>query len=397
MHCGQMAILAFGLEFSEVRRTSIALGSDYAYSNEAIRFVVLSLLTAAIIIAFFEKEHLENAYDIDVYNNSDGQLSLTNLGWLVLVFLIAMTFLSDVIRIVQVAALGYGEGYRQTNTILYYAELLFPLCTYLIIAVYRNNFKIVRRTFLLIIFRALICALLIGSRSTAVLEIIIAAYAVLKLTSSQETVKMLKKFLIVIGGATVILLPFAGLSRNITSLTMSEFLETNNPIIYSLTEFGGTIINVRLGIQYNGMLDLSEFFKSFACIIPLSGKFLPFVKTTYGNSYAAYLNYVRGFGGLGGSSIGEAAFWFGTGFVGLFYTGLIALIVVICMNALKNNHQNENAIKNATILFFLYDAFYTVRGSVASLQGGIKIALYFWILLKLFSKYLFVKNKLCEG
>lgn len=392
MHCGQMIILAFKMNFSDARKSSIALGNDYSYSNEAIRFVVLCLLVVAIIISFFEKDYQDDEIICDNYFHDSVQLNLTGIGWMVLGFLMMLTFVSDVIRIIQVSALGYGEGYRQTNTLLYYADLLFPLCTYIIISAYRENIKVIRRVFLLVVFRALVCALFIGSRSEAVLEIIIAAYAILKLTSTQEITKFVKRSLLVIGVSAVVLLPFTGLSRNMTSLTLSEFLETNNPITYSLTEFGGTIINVRLGIQYSGGLDVSEFFKSFASIIPMSGTFLPFLRTTYGNSYAAYLNAARGLGGLGGSSIGEAAFWFGTGAGGLIYVGIIAFIVIACMNALRNKHQTENIIRNATVLFLLYDVFYMIRGSVASLQGGIKIALYFWIILKLFSRYLFVEN-----
>lgn len=397
MHCGQMIILAFGMEFSEVRKSSIALGNDYNYSNEAVRFVVLSLLVVAIIICFFEKDYQYDELVCDnYYNNESTRLCLTGIGWMVLGLLMMLTFVSDIIRIIQVSALGYGEGYRQTNTFLYYADLLFPLCTYIIISAYHDNLKVIRRIFLLVVLRALVCALFIGSRSEAVLEITIAAYAILKLTSMQKIVKFVKRFLLIIGVSAVVLLPFTGLSRNVTSLTLSEFIETNNPITYSLTEFGGTIINVRLGIQYSDGLDVVEFFKSFASIIPMSGTILPFLRTTYGNSYVSYLNTARGFGGLGGSSIGEAAFWFGTGAGGLIYVGVITLIVVACLNVLKNKHRIENVISNATVLFLLYDVFYMIRGSVASLQGGIKLALYFWVILKLFSKYLFVEYEADE-
>ena len=54
-----------------------------------------------------------------------------------------LTILSDVLRVISVAAVGYGAGYKQTNTILYYADMVFTICLFLLISTYKNNKKVI--------------------------------------------------------------------------------------------------------------------------------------------------------------------------------------------------------------------------------------------------------------
>lgn len=114
----------------------------------------------------------------------------------------------------------------------------------------------------------------------------------------------------------------------------------------------------------------------------------PGLVTNYGGSYAAYLNTIY-HGGYGGSIIGESAFWFGDGSLGLIFVMVISLIVVICMNILEKKRIKNDIASNTAILFLLYEMFYYIRGSVSDFQAGIKLAIYFYIIIKFTRKYLF--------
>ena len=394
MHFGQVVIIAMGLEFSEIRRTSISLGTGYPNSYEAIVFSTLACMIVGLVVIIFEKNYIvENRNDyisLGVQEN----YSITAFGWLIICVFFGLTFVSDLVRIIQVSALGYGDGYRQTNTLLYYADLLFPMCVFLIISTYRDNQKVLWRVIVGVIIRAAYCALLIGSRSEAVLDIIMCTFAIVKLSNDYYMRRKIQRLFVVLCAVGVLIIPFAGLARNLTTLTLKGFLSEYNPIIYSLTEFGGTIVNVRLAIEYQGGLGIPQFFLSFLSIFPMSGTLFPFLSTGLGGSYATYLNNVRGFGGLGGSVIGEAAFWFGTSFGGLLYMAFIAIVVVSCLNQLNRSRNTAGVFKCTVILFLLYDVFYQIRGTVASLEGGIKLALYFGILFYFFgNKIIICKSK----
>ena len=312
MHCGQVYIIAFGMEFSQTRKSNISLGTSLPLSQEAVYFTTICCLIAAIIICMFENNEKVN---ISKNESEFKNIRLTSLGWLAVSAICILTIISDLVRIRQVATLGYGLGYRQTNTLLYYADLLFPLAMFLVISIYKNDWKTLSKVLAFVIIRSGIVAFLVGSRSNAVLDILLSSFAIVKLTNNQNIRKNTFRIVGIIFLTGIIILPFTGLLRNVGSLTLGEFLKTNNPISYSLTEFGGTIINVRLGIEYKHSLSLGTYFSSFLSIIPLSSMFFSSVISTYGGSYSTYLNTVHG-GGLGGSIIGEAAFWFGNGIFG---------------------------------------------------------------------------------
>lgn len=390
MHMGQVVVIAFNMEFTQQLRSSVAIGNGIPNSLQAVHFSTLACIITIMTVCFIENNSVTTA---DTYMLSDMEakhpIRMKSAGKLFVVLIGALAILSDLIRVVSVATVGYGAGYKQTNIILYYADMVFMICIFLIISAYKNNFKVIRYLMFFVLVRAAVSAFFIGTRSDAVLNIIMCVFAVRKLTTDMEIKNRVSRFfmwIIIIG---IIALPFTGIARNNTSLTLSSFFHEYNPISYSLTEFGGTIVNVCKGIAQSGELPLSEFFKSFLSIIPMSTTLIPGLQTNYGGSYAAYLN-INFNGGLGGSLIGESVFWFGTGTLGLFYVMIIAAIVAICMNILEKNCFNNGVASNTAILFLLYEMFYHIRGSVSDFQSGIKLAIYFFIILKITWKYVFV-------
>ena len=69
----------------------------------------------------------------------------------------------------------------------------------------------------------------------------------------------------------------------------------------------------------------------------------------------------------------------------------MTMVVVYVFNRLDKVCKTYDFIASTTLLFFMYDMFYYIRGTVASLQGGLKIAIYFYVLLHFAERYLFVK------
>ncbi len=393
MHMGQVLIIAFGKEFTQQLKSSIAIGNGIANSIPAVHFSTLACLVTFTMMCFIETNNIviiDNSALMTVEEKD--QMRIHPIALVFIGIIGVLTILSDVLRVISVAAVGYGAGYKQTNTILYYADMVFTICLFLLISTYKNNKKVIKYIMLFVLLRSAASAFFIGARSDAVLNIVMCGFAVTKLTTDVRIKKGVIRSFMWICVIGVVALPFTGISRNNASLTLASFFQEYNPISYSLTEFGGTIVNVCKGIAQTGELPITEFFKSFLSIIPMSTTLIPSLQSNYGGSYAAYLN-INFNGGLGGSLIGEAAFWFGTGFTGLIYIMAIAGIVAICMNILERNRFNNKIASNTAILFLLYEMFYHIRGSVSDFQSGIKLAIYFFVILKFTWKYVFIVDK----
>lgn len=390
MHCGQIILIAFNMNFSSSLKTSIAIGDALSHSNKTVAVTTFLCLIISLIICIVENR---DTIPQDLMITNHENVKLTQVGWLAVYGIIGLTVISDIVRIAQVSVVGYAYGYHQNNTILYYADFLFPLCYFLIITVYKNDWKVIRNVFFLVAFRDVYCAFLIGSRGEAVLDIIMCVFAISRITTNIEIKTKIKRIFIFACIAGIVLLPFTGLLRADRSLSFSDFLKENNPLSYCLTEFGGSIINVKLAIENQQALPLSNFWSSFLSIIPMSTSFIPSIATNYGNAYASYLNIGFG-GGLGGSVLGEAIFWFGEGVGAVCYVTVYTLIITMCMNKLSKDNRSMSFINNTVILFLLYEMFYQIRGSVSSFQSGLKMLIYFWIIMTLFNKYIFLyKNE----
>lgn len=391
MHTGQIILTAFNLDFSSSLKSSIAISDIIPYSFEAIKITTILCLVIASTICIFE-----NIEDLQKKNElifPKIEIKLTKLGWCIITIVIVLTVISDLVRIKQVANVGYAYGYHQNNTILYYADFLFPLCYFLVITVYRNDWRMIRSVFFLVAIRDLYCAFLIGSRGEAVLDIIMCVFAISKTTTSTKIKNNIKCIFILSCIAGFLALPFTGLLRADKSLSFITFLKDNNPLVYSLTEFGGSIVNVRLALQNQFSLPISDFWTSFLSIVPMSTKILPNILNNYGGSYVNYLNIGFG-GGLGGSVLGEAIFWFGEKSGALVYIFIYTLLVVLCMNKLRQDEKSSSLINNTVLLFLLYEMFYQIRGSISSFQSGLKILIYFWILMTAFKKYIFLNKNI---
>lgn len=391
MHMGQVLIIAFGMEFTKQLKSSIAIGSGVANSIPAVHFSTLACLVTFMMMCFIETNNIIVDNNALMIVKKKEQMRIHPIALVFIGFIGILTILSDILRVISVNAVGYGAGYKQTNTTLFYADMLFTICLFLLISAYKNNKKVIKYIMFFVLFRSAVSAFFIGARSDAVLNIIMCVFAVTKLTTDVRIKNGVLRSFMWICVISVVVLPFTGITRNNASLTLASFFREYNPISYSLTEFGGTIVNVCKGIAQTGELPITEFFKSFLSIIPMSTTLIPSLQSNYGGSYAAYLN-INFNGGLGGSLIGEAAFWFGTGFTGLVYVMVIAGIVAICMNILEQNRFNNRISSNTAILFLLYEMFYHIRGSVSDFQSGIKLAIYFFIILKFTWKYVFVTN-----
>ena len=392
MHMGQVIIVALDMEFTRQLKNSIAIGQGIANSMPTVRFSTLAYILAVVVVCFVENAEIAGDH-IRTYSDERGeqQVGLQTIVKVVIALIGILAVISDLVRAVNVATVGYGAGYKQANIVLYYADMLFMMCSFLIISTYKNSPKVISRLVIFVMLRAAFAAFFIGARSDAVVNVLMCVFAIRKLTTDSEIRRRVTRVFIWICVIGVVALPFTGIARNNTTLTLSSFLQEYNPISYSLTEFGGTIINVRLGIAHHGELPISDFFKSFLSIIPMSTVLIPGLQTNYGGGYSAYLNSTsNGISlGLGGSLIGEAAFWFGTGGAGLLYILIIVIIVASCMNTLEKNRLNNGIAANTATLFLLYEMFYHIRGSISDFQSGIKLAIYFFIILKVARRYVF--------
>lgn len=383
MHVGQILMVALKCKFPLILKSSIAIGEEYLYSKEAIIYTTWACLIIAIVSILLEKNK-EVYEDIETF---EGYIGISKLGWILVIAIILLSSISDIVKAAQVKAVGYALGYHQNITLLYYADLLFPLFIFCIIATYRNNERYMHFVFWGIIIKSAFSAVFIGSRGDAVLNIVMSVYAIHKLSSNSNVKKYIIKYFMFIVFAGLVVLPFTGLLRGNSSITLSEFFNEYNSITYSLTEFGGTIVNVRLAAANVQALPSRHFLYSLLSILPLSTVFFPTLTSSYGGNYAAYLN-TRGGIGLGGSVIGEGLFWFGK-IGGLVYITVIVLIAIFAVNATKKSNNRRQIEINIVALYLLHCIFSQIRGTISDTLVGVKFAIYFLIIFKLVGHHFF--------
>ena len=297
-----------------------------------------------------------------------------------------LSCLSDLVKATQVAALGYAGGYKQTNTLLFYMDLLYPLVLFLVIVVYADHIRYIKVIFWFNIVKSVFSMLVIGSRGKVALSIIIMTYLILRMTNKLEVKRYIRKYLIWIGVGGIIVLPFSGLLRVNTSLSFSEFIREVNPISYSLTEFGGTIVNITLAIPNMKALNTSEFFTAFLTIIPAANLFVGNGISDYGANYANYLNTVGG-RQLGGSIIGEGLFWFGEA-GGIIYLLIVTSVAILILNRINGKQTKMSIASTVCSLYLFYNICLHIRGGIVDTATGIKLMIYFSIMFLLFGKYL---------
>ena len=387
MHCGQIAILAVDAPFPKALRTSVAIGGGYPYSAEAIRYVTHACLITNIWIACMEKAS----------GKSEGirkrqQMHLTALGWCFVVGVFLLSCLSDLVKATQVSALGYAGGYKQTNTLLFYMDLLYPLVLFLAIDVYADNVRYIKTIFWVNIVKSIFSMLVIGSRGKVALSIIIMAYLILRMTNNPEVKQYIRKYLLLISVGGILILPFSGLLRVNTSLSFSEFIREVNPLSYSLTEFGGSIVNVTLAIPNIQCLNIAQFFSAFLTIIPAANLFVGSGVSMYGANYANYLNTVGG-RQLGGSIIGEGLFWFGE-VGGIIYLLIIVSVAILIMNRINVKQTKMSIGSTVSGLYLFYNICLHIRGAIVDTATGIKLIIYFYIMFLLVGKHLIKVNYL---
>ena len=381
MHCGQIAILAVDGAFPRALRTSVAIGEGYVYSAEAIRYVTHACLITNIWVACFEKASTKSEGI-----RCEQKMSLTSVGWCFVVGVFLLSCLSDLVKAIQVAALGYGGGYKQANTLLFYMDLLYPLVLFLTIAIYADDIRYIKAVFWINIVKSVFSMLVIGSRGKVALSIIIMTYLILRMTNNPNVKRYIRKYLILIGIGGIIVLPFSGLLRVNTSLSFSEFIREVNPISYSLTEFGGTIVNITLAIPNMKALNTSEFFTAFLTIIPAANLFVGSGVSAYGANYANYLNTVGG-RQLGGSIIGEGLFWFGEA-GGIIYLLIVATVAILVLNRINGKQTKMGITSTVCSLYLFYNICLHIRGAIVDTATGIKLMIYFYVLFLLVGKYL---------
>ena len=395
MHCGQIFMLALKLPFPQSLKSSITLGQNGLNEFAAIKFTVIASMLVVFVFCLLIKEQ-DNRFGINESKNYTlRNVKLSFLGKVVVAVIILMSIASDFTRAYAVSIVGYLNGYKQTNTILYYADMLLPLFIFLLIIMYRNDLKTIKLVYIFILVKSAFSAFFIGVRSIAVLSIVMYTFAILIMTDNTMIKRLIKKLALSIAIIGVIALPLSGVMRGTKVDGISDFLRNYNPISYSLTEFGGSINNVRLSVSYFADKDfgVGTFFSSFLSILPVSTFLFPSIVGGYGNAYANYINnrvgVYEGAGGAGGSLIGEAVFWFGDGIGGYIYLVIITVCVTICFNKLTKVNKTSSNVANVGYLFLLYELFYQIRGTIYAVQTGVKLSIYFYIIFILFSRYFF--------
>lgn len=400
MHCGQIFIIAFGWDFSSALKSSIAISNNISSSEETVRITTIGCLIISSVLLLFERSHLSRTNNhkqtqLKRFNNTI--VGFSDAGWTIVIAVFMLACVSDVVRAIQVFNYGYSKGFQQSNILLYYCDLLYPLFLFTTISIYRNNSKVLTFSIALTIVRSVFSMFFIGSRGEAVLDVLLCVFAVISLSSNIKYIKSIKKVVAICFVSAIIVLPFTGLLRSNRDLSLVEFLVDYNPISYSLTEFGGSIINVRLGMEHSGSLPLESFFNSFQTILPLSTSLNPSVLGNYGNAYAMYLNSLyNGSLHLGGSLIGEAVFWFGDGAGFVIYLSLFALILSLLFRILNGNGTDTKLIVFGPSFFLVHQMFYQIRGSISSFQTGMKLLLYFVIILYFFRNLFFKRGYYVE-
>lgn len=293
--------------------------------------------------------------------------------WLVAALaLMVPVLLGDIERSVNVAALGYGDGYRINSPLLYAANGVFPMVVIGVLVTWRDRRKQAGVVLACALLRDLFVIIAVQNRGQSVSEVIIYLLIWKRYYGFGRYAKWFAGAAVV---GAVLLLPYVSFSRSdVVERTLGEFLIQNNALSIFLTEFGGSLSSVIYAAQYvstgGDTMGASYFVVILGTALPILGSAL--TEMVGAPLTGETMNSYFGRTGLGGSFVADLLMNFG----GMAFVVAVSLLMGVGLSLLARSLAKpiEGRTFSALWSWFLFlGSIIVVRGYLTELATVAKV------------------------
>jgi len=297
----------------------------------------------------------------------------SRVPWLVAgLGLFGLVLAGDAARAANVAALGYGEGYKFESSILYTANYLFPLAVIAIMITWRNARGFVGLVLAAALVRNLYVILAVQNRGQAVAESVVF---LLVWSTYFGFPKRWKLPSLILAVGALALLPYVSIMRSgMEDRNFIGFLLENDPVSVFLTEFGGTLASVAYAVQY---VDAGGQTMGASYLVYLVGTAIPglgsVLTAAAGQPLTAEaLNSYFGRTGLGGSFVADLILNLGTGPLTLGVSMALGFVLTLLARA-QSDLTDRGPYRLIWSWFVYLGAIVVVRGYLTDLATAVKV------------------------
>lgn len=398
-HFGQIWLYALSISLDNIKTWDIIALYPSNLVIESIVFCLMAInlmVFVGIIISPTKKKEYEIETIKDYKTEMYDSIKIATFGKVLFIIIIIPTLILDIQKLFAVAAGGYIAVFNVGSYILILLEKLFPLSIICIMYGNRYTLKKIKPLLIFVVIRMGILILLIGNRSTIMVQIVIYLYAYYSYKTNTKAGRIFRFIpVVVISLFIIMLMPYiaATRSRNV-NINIFEFMATNNPFVLLVSELGASLITPVLAINYTKYLGFSygkTFLSSLSILLPFSSKIFP--KASSFISVSNTLNlYSPSKGALGGSFLAEMYFNFG--WYSLILVLALAIGIKLISNYLLPSNQYKSAIFNCLLLYLVYGILIYVRGNFYDVVQHINLSIYAYIIYKLFELLPYKKSKM---
>lgn len=385
------------LSLINISPSSFLTSFDYEYQTTNYDYIlnvyreITILLSLFIVVSILFVKPINKAFK----GRECGTVLVTNRfrKSFFLLYIISMFF--ELKRAIAVAATSYGEGYLYGSSIEQYIVGFVNVILLLFLYIYRNDKNKFNLYLGLQLFRTFFIMFFVGNRGSSIIYLIVTAFIVTNYSYLASRKRYIRNVSILVVGFMLIALPFISATRGGSreNMSVSQFVEKNNPIESFLEEFGGTVANVFLTKEYVDAYGSTNGIQ----IIGTSLSILPGSTSLFGDiirenvSIGMKLNNFANRQGLGGSLLSQLYFNFSEFWLLCLSVAVVSLLMVWTSNQLMNN---GGSLFYTLFLLCLFSGLITwVRGEWYDVITQVKMCVYVIILLKISKNNLLIINE----
>ncbi len=359
--------------------------SNYGYILSVYKDVTILLILFMMSGVLFAKR------SIIVLNNIETSYTPTRVFENTFHVLYIIGFAIEIKRAINVFSSSYAQGYLYESSIETYISTTVNVLLLFFLFQYRNDRKQFKHYIILQLVRILFISFFVGNRGASIINLLVTLFITVNYSYLSSNTRKIRRMMGLVVLSMVIILPFISAVRGRVENYSLETFQSVSYLEKFLSEFGGTIENVFLSIDFTNMTGVPYGFQllcNFLAFFPGSTMIFGDVITN-NTSIPTIMNSFFDRAALGGSLIGQLYFNFGDTlylYVSIFIIGAFS---AFCSNKLM---EKKESIYYYVFYLCLFSGLLTwVRGELYDLIIEIKLCIYI-LLLIYFSKNMLMKK-----